>query len=125
MGSPLITACNVAATYVSKPPAVGDHCILSTSSNWCVNSVAATTDLGYCGKIVALSPDLKVATVKWYSMNKVFEATYSAACALGSYVVTDTGGKVKASGTAAAGLRLNICAALDHPSSGKVQFLVR
>ena len=122
-GTPLVTACNVVSTH-QDAIAVGDDVTLSTSSNWAVNSTAATTDLALCGKVLALSQDSTVATVQWYGYNKVFEATYSAACALGSFIVTDTSHKVKASGTAAISLPKSVCAALDYPSSGKVQFLM-
>jgi hypothetical protein len=121
-GSPLYTACNVVATFQSSI-AVGSHVSVSTSGNWCVNSAAATTDLALIGKVVDLNDASTIATVKWYGYNKVFEATYSAACAKGSYVVTDTSNKVKASGTAAGSITRTHCVALDYPSSGKVQFL--
>jgi hypothetical protein len=123
MGVVLVTTCNIISTFQSSSRAVGDIVGVSTSGNWCINSTAAATPLGLCGRIVHVDDDGDTCSVAWFGYNKVWENTYSAACAKGSYVVTDTSNKVKASGTAAISLPHNVCVALDYPSSGKVQFL--
>jgi hypothetical protein len=122
LGKPLVVALNVVSTHQDEI-AVGDMVVVDTSGNFTCNSTAATTNVNYCGKVLALNPGSTVATVQLYGYNKAFEATYSASIALGQQVVTDTSGKVKGSGnaasTAATNRKLNICVAKDFPSSGK------
>lgn len=122
MGKPLVCACNVVATHQDEI-AVGQLVQFSSSSNWAVNSTAAATAMNLLGRVEWLNPENTVAVVKWYGWNKAFENTYSAAATLGYFPVADTSGKTKASGNAAASLRLATIVASDFPATGKCQWV--
>ena len=97
------TAANIETT-LQATIAIGDLVRAGTSSNYCVNSVAAQTSytLYPVGKVVSIEKGSKVCTVEWHNVRALATLPYSTVASRSSTVVTADASNVAGSVTIAA-----------------------
>ena len=96
------TAANIEETFQATI-AVGDLVRAGTSSNYCVNSVAAQTSYTRypVGKVVSIEKGSKVCTVEWHNVRGMVTMPYSTVASIGSTVVTADASNIAGSVTIA------------------------